>query len=89
MLIAYSNPKRLRVGSQGRVVIPANIRQELGIVSGDIVIVRVNDGQFILEKPKNVLARLQATFENVPNEVALADELIAERREAGARESEL
>ncbi len=88
-MIAYSNPKRLRVGSQGRVVIPANFRQKLGIVSGDIVIVRVNDGQFVLEKPQNVLARLQATFENVPNEVGLADELIAERREAGTKESEL
>jgi hypothetical protein len=42
----------------------------------------------VLEKPDQVLERLKKTFANVPADVSLADELIAERREEARRESE-
>jgi len=60
----------------------------MGIVPGDILLAREKDGQLVLEKPDQVLERLKKTFANVPADVSLADELIAERREEARRESE-
>ena len=70
------------------MVIPSSIRREMGIVPGDVLIARIKRGQLLLEKPDQVLARLKTTFSNVPQDVSLADELIAERREEAKSESE-
>ena len=78
----------VRVGPQGRLVIPASIRREMGIAPGEILIARTKNGQLVLEKPDQVLARLKETFANVPSDVSLADELITERREEAHRESD-
>ena len=78
----------VRVGPQGRLVIPANIRRAMDIVPGEILLAMIKDGQLVFEKPSQVVARLKRTFENVPADVSLADELIAERREEARRESE-
>ncbi len=78
----------VRVGPQGRLVIPASIRRSMGIVPGDILLAREKDGQLVFERPDQVLERLKKTFANVPADVSLADELIAERREEARRESE-
>ncbi len=77
------------MGPQGRIVIPAHIRRVLGILPGETLIARVKDGQLVLEKPEQILARLQDTFARVPRDVSLVDELIAERREEARREAEL
>jgi AbrB family looped-hinge helix DNA binding protein len=78
----------VRVGPQWRIVIPAHIRQALDIHPGEILIARVEDGRLVLETRDQILARLQATFAQVPREVSLVDELIAERREEARREAE-
>ena len=80
---------KVRVGPQGRLVIPASIRRTMGIVPGEILIARTKDGQLVLEKPDQIMARLKTTFENVPPDVSLADELIAERRQEVQRESKV
>jgi AbrB family looped-hinge helix DNA binding protein len=82
------NRNEVRVGPQGRFVIPASIRRAMGIVPGETLIVRAKDGQLVLEKPDRVLARLKSTFANVPSDVSLVDELISERREEARQESE-
>ena len=78
----------VRVGPQGRLVIPANIRREMGIESGDILLVTAKDGKLVFKRPHQVRERLKKTFANVPPDVSLADELIAERRLEAQRESE-
>ncbi len=88
IVMADQKHKEVRVGPQGRLVIPASIRRAMGIVTGEILLARTKDGQLVLEKPDQVLARLKTTFANVPPDVSLADELIAERREEAQRESE-
>ena len=77
----------VRVGPQGRIVIPAHIRQALDIRPGEVLIVRVEDGRLVLETRDRILTRLQDTFAKVPRDVSLADELIAERREEARREA--
>jgi AbrB family looped-hinge helix DNA binding protein len=78
----------VRVGPQGRIVIPAHIRKALGIRPGEILIARVEDGRLVLETREQIVARLQSWFAQVPPDVSLADELIAERREEARREAE-
>jgi len=49
----------------------------------------VEDGHLVLERPDDVIARIQRRFvELVPRDVSLADELIAERREEARKEAE-
>jgi len=76
----------VRVGPQGRVVIPAQIRRILGLESGSTLIARIEEGRLVLEKQENILQRLRSRFAHIPSEVSLADELIAERRETARRE---
>ncbi|WP_148297927.1 AbrB/MazE/SpoVT family DNA-binding domain-containing protein [Synechocystis sp. PCC 7509] len=67
----------VRINEQGRVVIPVNLRQELGLVTGSKLIVRLEGKKIVLEQPEDVFRRLRSTF-NSPT--SLVDELIEERR---------
>ena len=75
------NPAQLKVSAQGRVVIPVEMRRELGIDPGEVMVARVEGDKLVLEKKSAVLARLRKRFAHIPRDVSLADELIAERRE--------
>ncbi|WP_052666409.1 AbrB/MazE/SpoVT family DNA-binding domain-containing protein [Nitriliruptor alkaliphilus] len=77
----------VRLGTQGRLVLPREIRDELGAEEGTTYIARVEDGALILESREAVLARMQARLRAaVPPGVSLVDELLAERRSDAARE---
>jgi AbrB family looped-hinge helix DNA binding protein len=78
----------VRVGPQGRIVIPASLRRQLGIQPNDRLIARIEDGRLVLETRDSIVRRLQARFSHIPPEVSLVDELIAERREEARREAE-
>ena len=79
---------RVRIGPQGRIVIPAELRKELGIQPGEQLIAHAEDGRLVIERRDAILAHLQSLFAHIPPDVSLADELIAERR-AEARREEL
>lgn len=81
-----SKQLNVRVGPQGRVVIPARMRDELGIGTGDELVARIEGGRVVLEKRQNVLKRVRERFAGVPEGTRLSDELIAERREETRRE---
>jgi len=72
----------------GRVVIPAALRQQLDWKDGDQLIWSVRDGELIATTRGAQLSKAQALFqEYVPqNTPSLADELIAERRAASESE---
>ena len=80
------NSVAVRVGPQGRIVIPAHIRRALSIGLGEELLVRIEDGRLVLETRARVLERVQSWFSHVPPEVNLVDELIAERREEVRKE---
>ena len=76
-----------KVSAGGRVVIPAELRKELGIKDGDEVLLRLDDGAVRLWT--KAMARKWAqdfVCSRIPPGVSLADELIRERREEAARE---
>jgi AbrB family looped-hinge helix DNA binding protein len=78
---------RMRVNENGRVVIPASYRKILGIKAGDEVILRMEDDELRITTMKRRIERAQRRIRQyVKPGVSLADELIAERREAAKRE---
>lgn len=78
---------RLRINENGRVVIPAPFRKALGINPGDEVVLRLEDDELRITTQKKRLERARRLVRKYikPGE-SLADELIAERREAAAKE---
>ena len=74
----------VKLGRQGRLVIPASLRQELGLDQGDELVARAENGCLILESKPAAIDRLRERFQKIKG--SLADELLAERREEAARE---
>ncbi len=77
---------KVPVGPQGRLVIPAELRRQLEIAPGDVLIAFVEDGRLVLEKRDSVLQRLRQRFAHIPAGVSLADELIVQRRNESRQE---
>ncbi len=80
-------PQEIQLSPQGRVVIPAELRRQLDLQPGEVLITRVEEGRLVLEKRDNVLRRLRRRFAKVDRGVSLAEELIAERRREAAVEN--
>jgi AbrB family looped-hinge helix DNA binding protein len=77
----------VRIGPQGRLVIPARLRRDLHLSEGDrLVARREGRARLVLEKPAAAAERLQERFAGVPQGTSLADELIAERRKEARRD---
>jgi AbrB family looped-hinge helix DNA binding protein len=78
----------LRIGAQGRVVIPASLRRELDVEPGETLMAHVESHRLILETREQILDRLRAELRDaVPEGTSMVDELIAERREEARREA--
>jgi AbrB family looped-hinge helix DNA binding protein len=78
---------RMRIGAKGRLVIPVAIREALGIEDGDMIILRVVDGELRIATRESRLRRAQEWAQkHIPPGISLADELSAERREAAKHE---
>jgi len=77
-----------RLGKAGRLVIPADLRRELGIEAGDELILRLDEEGLHVSTPAQALARAQDFVRGLRIEGRdLAAELIAERRQEAAEES--
>lgn len=75
----------LSVGPKGRVVIPVEIRRQLGIEEGSQLVALV-EGEGVLLLPRDaVKQRLRGMFAGV--RTSMAEELIRDRRAAAAKES--
>ncbi|MGH2358269.1 MAG: AbrB/MazE/SpoVT family DNA-binding domain-containing protein [Candidatus Limnocylindria bacterium] len=73
------------VGPKGRIVIPAQIRQRLGLKQGSELVALVQDDGVLLLPRQAIKQRLRRMFNGV--ETSMARELISERREAARKES--
>ena len=76
----------LNVASNGRVVIPAAIREKLGIPSGGKVVARFEDGVLFIESREAALRKMRAMVAKYAGGGSVVDELIAERRAEAERE---
>jgi AbrB family looped-hinge helix DNA binding protein len=76
-----------RINENGRVVIPASFRRALGINPGQTVVLRLENDELRITTLRQRLAKAQQLVRaHVPPTSSLADEIIAERREAERRE---
>jgi AbrB family looped-hinge helix DNA binding protein len=73
------------VGPQGRIVIPAAVRRDLGLEEGTTLAVRVDGGRLILETRGEILDRLRKRYADAGAR-GLARELVVDRREEARRE---
>jgi AbrB family looped-hinge helix DNA binding protein len=78
-----------KINANGRIVIPAPIRQRMNLEPGDSVVMEVEDGVLRIESYRARIRRIQEEFKQYAKPGILAsDELIAERREEARREME-
>jgi AbrB family looped-hinge helix DNA binding protein len=78
-----------KVDKSGRISLPAEIRESLGVRAGDSVLVKQEGSSVEILTPMQALRKAQEYFQKlVPAGVSLADEIIQEHREEAARERE-
>lgn len=73
----------LTIAGNGRVVIPADMRAQLGLKARDKLVARVAEGTVVLEPLQTAIRRAQSVYSKyVPDDAWLSAELMAERRRA-------
>jgi AbrB family looped-hinge helix DNA binding protein len=79
--------KTARLGSGGRIVVPAELRQRMGWKQDDALRFRVVDGRVEIESVMDGIRRAQRIFaERDKGGGSLVDELIADRRAENAKD---
>jgi AbrB family looped-hinge helix DNA binding protein len=86
MSIVAPDMYRVKLGPQGRLVVPVELRRELGIEPGDQLVAFVENGKLIVQTREETERELLAMFEGM--EGSMSEELIRERREEARREAE-
>jgi AbrB family looped-hinge helix DNA binding protein len=78
---------RVQVGEKGRIVIPAEIREAMGIRVGDSLEMRFEDHELRVSTRRARIRRAQERIRQlIPPGVSLSEELSVERREAAKHE---
>lgn len=80
-------PVEVRMGTQGRIVLPRELREQLGAEEGATYIAHVDDGRLVLESRDAILRRLRDRAQHA-RQGSVVDELVAERRRDAASEGE-
>lgn len=73
------------LGPQGRLVVPAALRRELGLEEGSPLAIRTEGRRLILEPRTEVLRRVRSRY--AKGGKRMSNELIADRRAEARRES--
>ncbi len=78
---------RLKVDNSGRVVLPADLRQQNHIAEGDTIVVVKDSLGLHIKTLDQVISEVQAEFaKHVPRGVLLSDEINADRRSETERD---
>ncbi len=78
---------RVQVGEKGRIVIPAEIREAMGIGVGDLIEMRFEDYELRVSTRRGRIRRAQERVRHLaPPGTLVSEELSAERREAARNE---
>jgi len=79
--------RRAKITEGGRLVIPADLRRQLSLQTGDTVVMDIADGALRVRTLNAAIERAQALVRQyVPAGESLVDELIRDRRAEAARE---
>lgn len=73
---------KLKIGPGGRIVVPAAMRESLGVNEGDALMATLENGELRLVSLAESVRRAQAIVRgHVPAGVSLVDELLDDRRQ--------
>ncbi len=76
---------RVVLGVQGRLVVPAEARKELGLAAGDELVLHTEDGRLVLERREDAGRRLRGLYAS-PATRRSVEELLTERWQAAVAE---
>jgi AbrB family looped-hinge helix DNA binding protein len=78
-----------RINENGRILIPAAVRDEMGLKPGDSVVWTLEDGVLRLESYRATIRKIQDEMKKYKKPgVSETDEFLEERREEARRERE-
>jgi AbrB family looped-hinge helix DNA binding protein len=78
----------VKIGEDGRVVIPSSLRKELGIKPGDTLVLESDGNSLLVRGYEQVLQEVQDAFAGTaPPGLLLSEELLGDRRDEADRES--
>ncbi len=81
------NEVHAKINENGRIVIPAAMREALGIVPGEELVLRIEDDELRITTMRHRIERARELVRrHVKPGRSLVDELMAERRKAAQRE---
>jgi AbrB family looped-hinge helix DNA binding protein len=88
-ILVVAHPERqITVGDRGRIVLPAAVRAQLGLEPGTRMLVSAEqDGSVRLRPYRSIADRHRGILVGL-GDGSMVDDLIAERRDAAAREDE-
>ena len=76
----------VRLGAQGRAVIPAGVRKALGLQPGDELVAWVEGDRLILRSRQAMVKELRGSYRHLAPRRNLAEDLVRQRREEARRE---
>ncbi|MBA2263599.1 MAG: AbrB/MazE/SpoVT family DNA-binding domain-containing protein [Chloroflexi bacterium] len=76
----------IKVGPDGRVLVPVSLRRELNLDPGTPLVATVEGTRLILERRDAMIDRAKMRFAHVRHGSGAVDELIDERRREARRE---
>ncbi len=87
--VSYAIEAKARINENGRIVIPAEIRQKMGLEPGDTLFLSIEGQTLRIESQQARIRRIQESLSRlIPPDRVLSDELIGERREEAHQEME-
>ena len=90
MPLSPPNQYGLQLGVRGRIVLPAAVREQLGLKPGDRLVLTVDpaSGEMRLVSLRAAVHRFRGILKDIQPERILSEELIAERRQEAIREDQ-
>lgn len=80
---------KTRLSENGRIVIPAGIREAMDFRAGDTLLLRIEGDVLKIESQRARVRRVQESLRRlIPADRSLSDELVAGRREEVRQETE-
>ena len=78
---------RVRMGTNGRLVVPASLRKEIGLTDGKSVLIETVKGELRVRPMEDVIQHAQQRLRKfIGGKNSLSEELIADRRAEADRE---
>lgn len=78
------------VNRDGRILIPAQVRRDLGLSAGSTLLLSVEDGRVVMESREQLVARMRReiaeSWQGDP-QTSVVEELLADRRAEAAAEN--